>query len=407
MPLGRILRTINDDHTHGVGGKKRGQRRQDWLSRVDVIDLLERCSVHNISQTSGDEVNFSCPFSGHDAGDSRPSAYMNTGARDRKKTSVFKCHGCGRSGNAIGFYAEYNNVSKQEARIRLREIYAPDWREPKGGSISAEFEQRYREHLAALNEQPYEAPVIPWERYWEICAFDWRAAESDLPNVSGEVADIYGYMLKRGFTVETLIAWKIGFDQKADRFSIPVCNEAGECVGWKGRTWQPKAKVKNKYMIAGDREGKRKRYGFEPYLKSEVVFGLHMAVALARKLDVSWAVLVEGELDAIALWQAGIPAVSTGSSSVSETQQIVLRDNFDELVIFFDTDDSGEKAVYGYYNDSDEWKPGLVEKLLPFMRMRVVEDHDKDPAALLEDDDLDELRRLVRDAVPVTRLLAS
>jgi DNA primase len=59
---------------------------------------------------------------------------MNTGAKQASKNTVWKCHGCGRSGNAISFVAEFQGISRQRATRELRERFAPGWHKPRGGS---------------------------------------------------------------------------------------------------------------------------------------------------------------------------------------------------------------------------------------------------------------------------------
>lgn len=120
--LGRALALAERERDNTRGRNK--AKPVEWLHRVDVIDMLERLEVENISHSSHDELNFSCPFPGHSSGDSRPSAYMNDGSTQKDKATVWKCHGCGRAGNAIGFVAEHEDISKQQATQWLRELYA-------------------------------------------------------------------------------------------------------------------------------------------------------------------------------------------------------------------------------------------------------------------------------------------
>jgi hypothetical protein len=125
-----------------------------------------------------------------------------------------------------------------------------------------------------------------------------------------------------------------------------------------------------------------------------VVFGLDKISD-----DIEDVVLVEGELDVIALAMIGIPAVSTGSAHLSDTQQRLVRDYCYSIVVFYDTDTAGQNATWGYWSKSDEeWKPGVVEKLQPYMTVRVVEDHDDDASAMIQAGRERALRRLIERA---------
>jgi DNA primase len=121
--------------------------------------------------------------------------------------------------------------------------------------------------------------------------------------------------------------------------------------------------------------------------------------------EVEVYVLCEGELDVVALWQIGIPAISTGSAHLSEIQSRIVRDHCDEVVVFYDTDNAGNQATWGYWNKDGEFKPGLVQKIRPFLRVRVVEEHKHDPSKLIEKKRIRELRRLIENAPSSTRML--
>lgn len=105
--------------------QQRKSKRPEWLDDVDARDMLEELGVEKIFDAGIDELNYSCPFDGHDHGDSRPSAYMNTGTLNKNMNTLFKCHGCGRGGNAISFVSEFQNVTRGRASQWLRERFAP------------------------------------------------------------------------------------------------------------------------------------------------------------------------------------------------------------------------------------------------------------------------------------------
>ena len=295
------------------------------------------------------------------------------------------CHGCGRSGNAIAFYAEMENVSQQEAARALREQYAPDFRQPRGGAISTEFEMRLNEReQEAESKRGLDLPVISYARYNDLFSVDWVAGHEDWITTK----DVrLGYLFQRGFKVETLEAWDIGYDDKTDRFTIPVRDVHGRIVGVKARTYKPKKQEKIKYLILGDKEGRRARYGWAHYEKSRVLFGIDKCLA-AKTI-----VLVEGELDVIALWQIGIAAVATGGAALSHTQAVLLRDQADEVIVFYDSNTAGWEGA-----------ADVVADLQPFMRVRMVDDHEDDASKMVEDGRADELRQLLSGAVSSYRL---
>lgn len=353
-------RSLSDKIAKLERGHIRKKRYQlAWLRNVEVIDMLEQFDVANISQATADEVMFSCPFAGHTHGDESPSAYMNDGTRNPEIATLWKCHGCGRSGNAITFVAEYMNVSRGKAWQWLKQHYAPGYKAPKFGSIAKEFEQRRKIH------QQRPVTTVPTLEP-EVCRrfdVDWgyyAEEHGDQPDVS--------YMLDRGFTPATLDEWGVGYDYDSRRITIPVCDADGGLVGFKGRAWE--SDVRPKYLVLGDK-GRRNRYGFPTYDKSRVVFGLNLWTAS----ETQTLVLVEGEIDVMSLWVMGIPAVCVGGSSLSEAQARLLRQHCDEIVMFFDDDKAGRNFTWGIDKEDGEHKPGAVEMLEPFVRVRIVGRH--------------------------------
>jgi len=355
-----------------------------WLRNVDVEDFLDSMQISKWRRATADEILYSCPYPGHSHGDETPSAYMNTGAKDRAKTTNWKCHGCGRQGTAVAFYAHVENVSKQEARRVLKAQYAPNFRAPKGGSILAELEQRFAEPTR-LRKRAENNPVIAFAEYERRFAVDWFESEqSDAPECR--------YLFERGFTADTLTAWDIGYDDSSRRLTIPIYDRLSRMVGIKGRAWEED--VKPKYKILGDK-GRRKSYGWPVYEKTRVVFGLHHCYRNEP------LVLVEGELDVIALWQHGITAVATGSAHLSLIQQRLIRDHADEVVVWFDEGTAGEQATWGWHDKDGDFHSGIVQQLEPHMLVRVVVDaHPDDPARLLELRRGEEIDTLIANARP-------
>lgn len=377
--LGRITKSLGE--------------RPPWLDQVPAREFLEELGIENVSEASLDEILFSCPFDGHSHGDERPSAYMNNGVKQMHKNTVWVCHGCGRNGNAIGFLSEFSGITRQRAKRELRERFAPGWHKPRGGSMRAELEIRRAQRVAAEADEHPEMPIIGWDAY-KLFEVDWPSYENmqEYPAVA--------YMYERGFTTSDLMKWRIGYDFASDRIAIPVCDPDGELVGIKGRAWD--SRVTMKYRVLGDTEKTIRRngevYGFEPYLKSQVVFGLHM---WGPQPTYVWD---EGEINVMSWWRFGVPALSTGSASMSDAQARLIREYADEIVVFVDNNKAGYNGTWGYVDKNDEYHPGAVAKLSPYVRVRVAEPHDDDANDMLKADQWWRARSLIHSAKPAWML---
>jgi hypothetical protein len=383
--MSRLGKRLHDYIEDTQGRIQKKGTRPEWVDLIEVEDMLERLGIEQISAATGSEMRFACPFPGHTHGDANPSAYMNTGAMDKKKTSAWQCKGCGRSGaSAISFIAELFNISRQEAARHLREEYAADYRSPKGGSIAIEFEERYSDYLASLG-LPNDLPVIPWERYQELFSTPWQEI------YDAEIWPKYArYIFERGFPPDVLEGWLIGYDTFSKRLTIPVCDPDGNLVGVKGRAWKKDEKIR--YKVIGDLSvsarfpNPRTYYDFMAYEKSRAVFGIDRVAAQKEAGRVIWC---EGELDAIALGMAGFIAVCTSGAVISEVQANILRDHIDELVLFGDYNKAGIDGM-----------ARAIVLLEDFMRVYVVDEHEDDPADMVKAGQIDELRQLIENAVP-------
>jgi DNA primase len=347
----------------------------EGVGEVDVVDMLETLGLENVAKVGRGEVQYSCPFTeGHAFGDSNPSAHMN---RDKL---VYRCKGCSRAGTALDLVGTVLRCSPIEALRWLRARYGDVYRPPEGGSIAEEMrlvEQRRlerRTHAATL-ALPDEGDTIgPLGIFY----MDWK---------SDHEAAVY-MRETRGFDPEPLAEWGFGYDSWTNRVTIPFRDPDGRLVGFKGRTINPNEETR--YLILGDTEERKPRYGvgygFDMHDHHQVLFGIDRAIKATAGHKRKVAVVNEGELNAYALQCAGVlNAVGIGTTTITETQERLLRWYFDELILFYDSDEAGHGAVWGYFYDKNgeqKWHPGLVEKLSPHLGIRIVPEHEGDPASM-------------------------
>jgi DNA primase len=247
----------------------------------------------------------------------------------------------------------------------LREKYG-GFRGPEGGSMVAELEA-----LLKLEERETETPLEILESrhldrfkiWWEN---EWEDYQEGLCHPSRK------YIFDRGFHFLTCKEFKLGYDAFTKRITIPVTNEAGKLVGFKGRAWEPE-KVP-RYLILGDRRDTN-HYGFSPYPASKVVFGIDR---LARTKLERCAILCEGELNPIMLRSYGVTsAIGISGSWLSEYQAKLIKKYVDEVVLFFDSDKAGQEGA-----------KRVIQLLEPDIDVRVVPDHEGDPASLTRDESI-------------------
>ena len=149
------------------------------------------------------------------------------------------------------------------------------------------------------------------------------------------------HLKEKGFSInEMMSANVIGKSQRGtyyDRFRhrvmFPIINIRGNVIGFSGRAMPGEDKAGGKYVNTADTP---------VYKKSENLFAMNFAKNnCAEKI-----VLVEGNMDVIALHQAGITnaVAALGTSFTAEQVNLISRYT-KEIVLMMDADSAGQKAV--------------------------------------------------------------
>jgi DNA primase len=328
---------------------------------IELEDFFECLSIRNVAKATASEYRFSCPFPDHNNGDEKASAYMN------EDTTSWFCHGCKARGEAVGFTAAVLGVSPLEAIRMLKERYQPGGINPDAvsmiqevGKIFSTEEAKHSQPL--LDENALDRFRVDWEDVW---------ANPDKYDPSARC------LFDRGFDPQALKDWEFGYDSLSGRVTFAVRDELGRLIGFKARALS--ADMPPKYLILGDSPNKRERYGWKYYFPSRVVFG---ANRVPRNSEL---VITEGELNAIAVQsRTKRPAVAINGSYFSDDHARIIRDRASKAILFLDNDPAGQDAVWGHRRKNRKGKsePGIVDKLIDFMPVYVVQDQDKDAAEL-------------------------
>lgn len=135
------------------------------------------------------------------------------------------------------------------------------------------------------------------------------------------------------------------YDRFRDRIIIPIQDRRGRVVAFGGRALKPDATPK--YLNSPETE---------LFVKGTMLFNEHRARPAAHKSGS--AIVVEGYLDAISVWQAGLPAVvATLGTAFTEEQIAALWRLSPEPVICFDGDRAGRAAA---------WR--AIDRIVPALR---------------------------------------
>jgi DNA primase len=120
-----------------------------------------------------------------------------------------------------------------------------------------------------------------------------------------------------------------------NRVIFPIANDGGKIIAFTGRTLATDEKAGPKYLNSPET-------GI--YSKSRVLFNLDKAKEAIRKLD--YAILVEGQMDCISVYAAGLHNVIASSGTAFTEIQAKLLGRFSKnVVVNFDPDTAGAKAT--------------------------------------------------------------
>jgi DNA primase len=258
----------------------------------------------------------------------------------------FKCFGCQIGGDVIKFVMEIERISFFEALKLLADrngIAMPkrEYSDPESKLRGALTEMH--EIAAALFQRNLNAPVGTEARNYlakrgvtpeQMAEFGLGLSDPSGGQLirqlesrfAGEQLEQSGLVMKRqdgsGF-----------FDRFRGRLMFPIHNESGKVIGFGGRTLR--ADDEPKYLNSPETV---------LYHKSYVLYNLHRAKDAVRKSD--YSVLVEGYMDVIGVYSAGVRnVVASCGTALTNTQVRALKRHAESIVVNFDPDAAGASAA--------------------------------------------------------------
>jgi len=125
------------------------------------------------------------------------------------------------------------------------------------------------------------------------------------------------------------------YDRFRKRIVFPICNEGGRVIAFTARTLETGEKAGAKYVNSPETP---------LYTKGLVLFNLDKAKTAIRALE--FALLVEGQMDCISVYLAGIQnVIATSGTAFTEQQVAILRRHTSQVVVNFDPDAAGANAA--------------------------------------------------------------
>lgn len=358
---------------------------EEIKSRLDIVEVIrEYVSL----KPAGVNFRTNCPFH-HEKS---PSFIVSP---DKQ---IWHCFGCGKGGDVFKFVMEMEGLSFTET---LRQLA------PKAGVELKRFEADSQ--MSTKRNRLMDVMKLASQYYHKVL--------TDSP-AGGKARE---YLARRGFSVETIKRWQLGYspdtwdsllnflksrgytdeeillaglsvkheskgsfyDRFRGRIMFPINDVSGNVVAFTARVSPEKeaTEVMGKYINSPQTP---------IYDKSRILFGLDKAKSEIKSQDL--AILVEGQADAVTAHQHGFTNIVATSGTALTAEQVKLLKRFtNNLALSFDMDKAGENAV----------ERGAREALAAEMNVKVISlPSGKDPDECIKNNP-EEWRTAVSGAKPV------
>lgn len=314
------------------------QTIQQILSRIDIIEIVGE--FVKLKKRGANYLGL-CPF--HN--EKTPSFTVSP------SKEIYKCFGCGRSGNTISFLMEHEKYSYVEALRWLANKYNVEIEETESSPEMKQL-QLVADSLYIINNFA--------QKYFSTTLFE---------NEEGQDVALT-YLKERGFREDIIKKFQLGYclqerdafaktaiaaqynleylqksglvvvrdekpsDNYRGRIIFPVHNQTGKIIGFGARIIAKNDRAP-KYINTPENE---------LYVKSKILYGSYFARQAIDKQDE--CLLVEGYTDVISLHQAGIEnVVASGGTSLTQDQLRLIKKYTSNLTIIYDGDAAGVKAA--------------------------------------------------------------
>lgn len=312
---------------------------QQITNRIDIIDVVGE--FVKLKKRGTNYIGL-CPFHNE-----KSPSFTVSPAKE-----IYKCFGCGKSGNTITFLMEHEKYNYVEALKWLA--------------------TRYNIEVEETETSPEQKQLVQTaESLYIINNFAQHFFADQLFNTEEGTSIALSYLKERGFREAVIQKFQIGYnpgardsltkellanqfnkellpktglvslrnneelvDNYRGRIIFPIHNNTGKILGFGARVIG-KSDRGPKYINTPENE---------IYSKSKILYGSYFARMAIDKADE--CLLVEGYTDVVSLHQAGIEnVVASGGTSLTTDQLRLIKKYTNNLTIIYDGDSAGVKAA--------------------------------------------------------------
>jgi len=312
-----------------MGFNSGGATIEDLKSQINIVDVIGR--VVPLKRAGANHKGV-CPF--HN--EKTPSFVVS------EQKQIFTCFGCGATGDVIEFTKRYYNLEFGEAVEKLAREHGIELKSTGSSAGSQEREKFYEvnKEAARFFYRAFTEGKNPGYTYMKKRGIDDAILKKFGIGYADESWDsLYQYFKAKGVEEKVLlelglISEKNGkyYDKFRNRVIFPIINTSGKVIGFGGRAI---GDAMPKYLNSPENR---------VFQKKNNIYALN-----TTKQDVGkegYAILVEGYMDVISLYQGGVRNVGASlGTALTENQAKLLKRYTRNVVLSYDADEAGQNAA--------------------------------------------------------------
>jgi DNA primase len=298
---------------------------EEIKNKLDIVEVVQR---YVKLKRVGKYYSGLCPF--HK--ETKPSFYVSP------EMQIFKCFGCGVSGDVIKFLMQIENLTYQQVLEKIKDEYGLEIEISQKGKVFGEERKILEINYSALKFFRGEL-----KKNKEALEYLLKRNLSEKTINDFEIGFSPGntllrdYLYSQGYDYELIKKAGLldyqNFDRFQSRIIFPLRDEKGKLVGFTGRIF-PENLPGPKYLNSPETL---------IFKKSEFLYGLYFAkehILVQKK-----TILVEGQFDFLLSWQNNLKnIVAVSGSALTENHLRKLKKYSSNLVLAFDNDQAGFQA---------------------------------------------------------------
>ncbi|BDU49735.1 DNA primase [Haliovirga abyssi] len=361
-----------------------GYNKKDVENLIENLDIVEIIGEYVELKKSGSGYKGLCPF--HD--EKTPSFSVSP------EKGIYNCFGCGAKGNALQFYMEKNGLDFITAIEELAKKYNYKLRNETGYSIKKN--SNYDRYYSLMEEvQKYFGEILFSKQ--GILGLEYlknRGLDEDflkryhLGYAIDGWNNIGDYLKEKGYTEQEIFDMglikkgeKGYYDTFRGRVIFPIFSPKGKTIGFGGRILNSE-KSTAKYLNSPETK---------IFTKGDNLYGFINKGSNIRKNG--FVMLMEGYMDVLAAHKNGFAnAVASLGTSLTEKQASLMKKYTQNIVICYDMDNAGRKAVE---------RASIILKRYKF-NIRVLElSEGKDPDEYLMKNGKEKFKKELRNSIEI------